>query len=205
MQSDKKELRNKLIELYKRLLLSSKSKENIMNLYVEYIKLMLEYENNLPVYNPFLEQFRSGNCYTYALDIKCPMLFQFLYYFFASNGMNLNVGFIGAVNHRSTISCYTGQDVLDGLYADLDFLKIKVYDSRIDKDPCYGGYKIFIFKDSLIKSTGDFHFVRRNVDGTLSHRIGYDGMVRRLKCLNDVDKKYELIRTLEIVKPKYNN
>jgi len=200
---NKAELREKLTLLYKKLLTVSKSREVIMDLYVEYLKLMLEYDDTLPVYKRFLEQFSSGNCYTYALDLKCPFLFQFLYYFCDSRGINFNVGFISAINHRSTISCYNSQDVLDGLYADLDFLKIKVYDSGINKEPIYGGYKIYVFKDTLIGSTGDFHFVRRNADGTLSHRNGYGGSIKKIKSLRGVDKKYELVRTLEIVKPNF--
>lgn len=60
-----------------------------------------------------------------------------------------------------------------------------------------------MYKSIYIKDDYDFHFVRVNADGTLCHRNGYDGMVRKLKCLKDVDKKYEFIRALEIIKPKY--
>ena len=94
-------------------------------------------------------------------------------------------------------------ELLDKFYADMDFLKIKVFNSRINAEPCHGGYKIFIFSDTIIKSTGDFHFVRRNADGTLSHRNGYGGNIKKIKSLRDVDKKYELVRTLEIVKPNF--
>ena len=207
MWDDNLELRNRLLNLYKRLLLAMKSEYEIMDLYIEYIKIMLEYDTILPTFKRFLKGQIFGNCYTYALDIKCPLMFQSLYtmrtLFSSYLGLNFNVGFISDVNNRTRTSVYDVQDLLDKFYADMDFLKIKVFDSRINAEPSYGGYKIFIFSDTIIKSTGDFHFVRRNADGTLSHRNGYGGNIKKIKSLRDVDKKYELVRTLEIVKPNF--
>lgn len=207
MKNDNLELRNRLLNLYKRLLLAIKSESEIMDLYIEYIKIMLEYDDKLPNFKRFPEGHMFGNCYTYALDIKCPLMLQSLYtmrtLFSSYLGLNFNVGFISDVNNRTRTSVYDVQDLLDKFYADMDFLKIKVFDSRINAEPSYGGYKIFIFSDTIIKSTGDFHFVRRNADGTLSHRNGYGGSIKKIKSLRDVDKKYELVRTLEIVKPSF--
>lgn len=205
MKSDKEELRSKLIDLYKKLLLKPKSKENIMNLYVEYLELINMYDYALPTFKYFQSGTMAGNCYTYALDLKCPIIFQELYWLFSlfKEELNLNVGFISAVNNRCTVSVTSEKELLENLYADLEFLKIRVFESGINKGPTHGGYKIYVYKDTLIHSNGDFHFVRRNYDGTLSHKNGYNGNIKRIKCLRDVDKKYELVRTLEIVKPNF--
>lgn len=207
MWDDNLELRNRLLNLYKRLLLAIKSEDKIIDLYVEYIKIMLEYDDRLPNFKRFPEGQMFGNCYTYALDIKCPFMFQSLYtmrtLFNPYLGLNFNVGFISDINNRTKTSVYGVEELLDKFYADMDFLKIKVFNSRINAEPCHGGYKIFIFSDTIIKSTGDFHFVRRNADGTLSHRNGYGGNIKKIKSLRDVVKKYELVRTLEIVKPNF--
>lgn len=198
------ELRRKMLELYKRLLSSFRSLEDIMDIYVEYLKLMVQFGDEIPIYRKYPGDVLSGNCYTYALDLKCPIIFQGLYSIrslFKENGVNLNVGFISAVQNKTTISCYSEKELLENLYADLDALKIKVFDSEINKAPSHDGYKIYVFKDTLIHSNGNFHFVRRNIDGSLSHRNGYDGGVKRIRCLKDVHSSFELVKTLEIVKP----
>ena len=58
-----------------------------------------------------------------------------------------------------------------------------------------------MYKSIYIKDDYDFHFVRVNADGTLSHRIGFNGIISPLSCLSDVRKMYKLIGAFEIVKP----
>ena len=120
MKNDNLELRNRLLNLYKRLLLAMKSEYEIMDLYIEYIKIMLEYDTILPTFKRFPKGQIFGNFYTYALDINCPLMFQSLFtmrtLFSSYLGLNFNVGFISDVNNRTRTSVYDVQDLLDKFY-----------------------------------------------------------------------------------------
>ena len=52
-------------------------------------------------------------------------------------------------------------------------------------------------------SFNDFHFLRQNSDGSWSHKVGYLNRLDKFDTLpNIVNGNYELIKVLEIVKPK---
>lgn len=191
----------KLLSIYRELLLKPVSSENVMNLYAEYLKLTTCLGTNQLQFIEIPKGFKYGNCYTYALDLKCPTLFYNTYYLFDKRGMNFDVGFISDVNNRSNVFSKNEKELLERLYTDCEFLKIRLYDSGINQVPRHEGYIVFIYKDKDIESTNDFHFVRQNYDGSLSHKNGYNGVIEQLGSVEDADKNFELIRALEIVKP----
>lgn len=63
------------------------------------------------------------------------------------------------------------------------------------------GLLFYMYKNIYIKHNYDFHFVRINVDGTLSNRNGFNDSITILDSLSYVSKMYELIGAFEIVKP----
>ena len=117
--------------------------------------------------------------------------------------------------YKGNINCYfyaldltlPSSDLLDYVYTDLDTLKIKAYDSGINIPLHHNGYKIAIFMENNKRS--DYHFVRQNIDGSWSSKIGYEECIVRsdnpIDYLNDniygIKTDYELVKTLELVKP----
>lgn len=183
-----------LLTIYKKLL-SCKTSEEVMNLYVEYLKIMV----NAPLCNDYFGN-KIGNCYTYALGFICPDLFNISSKILSGGPININVGFISS-DKKSTVRVKSEKEVLDNFYADCEELKIKVFNSKVNASFKHNGYKVFIFVPYDIKETGDFHFVRQNYNGELIHKNGYLGEVVRLNSLEEIDKDYQLVKTLELVRP----
>ena len=183
--------------------------EELRYLYQEYLKLIVRLQKNIPSYN-------NGkcnsykNCYFYALDLPVPNIYRLNYRLILDEIYCTDLGSISRPNdlYRLYIP-ETEKEVLEYLYSDLDTLKIKAYDSAINKLPKHNGYKIAIFMES--GSDHDYHFIRQNSDGSWSGKIGYEDcivrMINPLDYLNDniynEPTSYELIKTLEIVKPNF--
>ena len=181
-----------------------KSAEELMELYVEYLKLQVQISTNKPAFQICPEGFRYGNCYTYALDLKCPDVFwikskEFDWY----GSMGFDPGIV-TNKKRVCIRNLSEKMLFDSFYQDCEGLNLEVFDrDLLCPAPKCNGFIIYMYKSIYIKDDYDFHFVRVNADGTLSHRNGYGGSIKKIKSLRDVDKKYELVRTLEIVKPNF--
>lgn len=172
----------------------------VMELYIEYLKQMVKLSTNYPEFCKNPKEFKYGNCYTYALDFKCPNDFWLKYKSYDRWGMNFDVGFITTYN-KMGVKNNSEVMLLDNFYRDMEALNIKVIDSDINDLPKHNGYQIFMYKDLNIASNYDFHFVRLNSDMILSHRNGYNGFINALPNLSKVPPKYKLVKVFEIVKP----
>lgn len=169
----------------------------IRQLYVDYLKIIIRLGSNKPCFKENLDGFLYGNCYGYALGVKCPAVFVHKILEFDDYGIPFNPGFISDESH---LSCpQSSNELIDGFCKDMDCLNVEVYDC--DNSPSHGGYKIFIFADKEIKQNCNYHFVRQNDDGLLSHRLSEMGNVETLQDLNSLTSSFELVKSLEIVKP----
>ena len=198
----------KMMEIKQELLLiikSGKSKyfeEEINSLYIEYLKLYVQVSERIPKYNSLDLKFKGTrhNCYFYALDFAIPQVFDDA---MSSIGYNRLENSVGIISSGMPIWEINRTNLLDKFYADMDTLNIKVYNS--DKYSCniHDGYKVGIYIDDNSISN-DYHFVRENSNGNFSHKCGYFSRPELLTCLRDIirtDYYYELIKTVELVKP----
>lgn len=180
----------------------AKDDEEVMALYAEYLKLQVQLSTNHPVFQAQSEGFNYGNCYTYALDLKCPDIFwnrcKKINYF---DAMGFDVGLINAKKRVCIRNC-SEEMLINSFYSDCDSLKIDVYDiSWLDFVPEHNGYIILMYKNERIDTNYDYHFVRINSDGLLSHREGFNGDIFPLRKLSDVNDRYKFVKAFEIVKP----
>ena len=108
--------------------------------------------------------------------------------------LGLNIGYLS----KNLVFKGTPEKYLYGLAKDFEELNIDSYETSVDLPNCHNGYKIAFYL-----SFNDFHFLRQNSDGSWSHKVGYLNRIDKLDTLpKTVNGNYELIRTLEIVKPK---
>lgn len=182
--------------------------EEVMYMYVEYLKLQVKLSTNYLSFTLNPEGFNFGNCYSYALDLKCPDVFWFKVKeinikrrFYSS--LAWDVGFIAADKNTKLLPRNSSASMLiDNFYRDCEALGVVVYDGSLDDTfPKYNGTIIYMYQNKNIKSNHDFHFVRRNYDGVLSERFGYNGDINSLRNLGEVSRCYELVKVWEIVKP----
>lgn len=172
--------------------------EELMELYVEYLKRWVYFSTNHPIFEENPEGFKYGNCYTYAMGYRCPDIFREQAKVICQP-MDYDVGFWWINSVYLANDCATM--LVDNFYKDCDALNIEVFDSDVNTNPSHGGYNIFLFADEDIAFDYDFHFLRLNSEGVLSEKDGYDGEIRRLNSISDVASKYELVKVLEVVKP----
>ncbi len=181
--------------------------KEIRKLYREYLKLYVKLNRMIPEFDD--GKFKGNvNCYFYALDLPLPYVFKGLFEKITGIPFCTNLGEISGLEFFDyKFSNPTSSDLLDYVYTDLDTLKIKAYDSAINMSPKNNGYKIAIFME--VNKDYDYHFVRQNIDGSWSSKLGYKKcivkMYNPLDYLNDninhVRTSYEYIKTLELVKP----
>lgn len=167
------------------------SKIELMKLYRRYLYLSSRVSTNNPLYKNDKDNYKEGNCYCYALGFITPSIFNDIFARFDEKMIRHNIGFIS----DTFIDINSSSDLMFGFENDLSYLGIKYYNSNIESDNNHNGYKV-----SLYRGFDDFHFVRQNIDGSWSHKIGYEPIV--IKCTdprNVLD--YELLNTYEIVKP----
>lgn len=175
----------------------AKSKDEVVELYVKYLKYQVQLSTNYPKFNSNPKGFKYGNCYTYALDLKCPDIFWNKYKLFYEIGMDFDVGLVS--KRKLYVENSNERMLLDSFYKDCEALNILVFDSHLNDDLKHNGYKILMFKDWDIGYTYDYHFVRVNKDGVLSHMNGHNGNVEILQSLRF--RHYEFVKAFEIVKP----
>lgn len=56
-----------------------------------------------------------------------------------------------------------------GFETDMGYLRIKCFDSEVDRPNLHNGYKV-----SLYRGSKDFHFTKQNSDGSWSHKVDID-------------------------------
>ena len=188
-------------------LTKSLANQEIRRLYREYLKLYVKISRMIPEYDN--GKYKGNiNCYFYALDLTLPYVFKESFERITKHPFCTNLGEISALKFfRDNFANPTSSDLLDYVYTDLDTLKIKAYDSGINIPLHHNGYKIAIFVENNKRS--DYHFVRQNIDGSWSSKIGYEELIVKsdnpLDYLNDnlfeIKTNYEYIKTLELVKP----
>ena len=184
-----KEIYDKIYGLYNEISKIPMNSPKYYELYKEYIKLLLLVSSNNPSFNDDAKRYVNGNCYSYALDIFNPegisnVIMQ----------LGLNIGYLS----KNLVFKGTPEKYLYGLAKDFEELNIDSYETSVDLPNCHNGYKIAFYL-----SFNDFHFLRQNSDGSWSHKVGYLNRIDKLDTLpKTVNGNYELIRTLEIVKPK---
>lgn len=183
----------KLISFYNKVFTSNYMSElDLLKVYREflrdYIRLCKE--------NPSFESdskwklYTEGNCYCYALMLPTPKVFVRAYYSKSKHEFPHDVGFLSGKEHSDDIDiCY------DNLRSDLDFLGVDYYETNNDAYNSHGGYKI-----SFLKSIDDFHFLRQNIDGTWSHKRGYNSYIERTSFDAKILEDFKHVKTLEIVK-----
>lgn len=172
----------------------------ILNLYKKYLQLLLKYQEAIPCLENDIK-LKNVSCYLYALGLNIPTIFKNTYESLLPWQFGADPGEISG--YDAFIDGWTDTELLDRLYADLDTLEIKAYRSTVNAPNKHNGYKIACFLD---KDGKDFHFARQNQDGIWSQKIGFDNRIylsdNPKAFLDKIHKyKYELIRTLEIVKP----
>ena len=189
----KVDLQLKILKIYKNLILNRQiNRDDIINLYIEYLKLCMILGTNNPSFEDDIGKYDlNTNCYCYALGITFPKIFYKKYMKYSIEPFCHNLGF--ASRH---LFAATENEKLENFYRDLDVLNIKYYESGLNQDNFYGGYKI-----ALYLSRYDFHFLRQNVDGSWSEKRGYAGNVIKRDMIEPKYGSYKLKRVLEIVKP----
>lgn len=183
----------KLIEFYSKVFTSGYMSElDLLKMYREFLREYISISKE----NPSFEKdyrwnlYNEGNCYCYALMLPTPGAFIRAYYSKDKHEFPHDVGFLSGKEYSDDIDvCY------DNLRSDLDYLGIDYYDSDIDSSNKHNGYKI-----AFLKSINDFHFLRQNIDGTWSHKKGYDQIIERINPEDTLFDDFKLVKTLEIVK-----
>ena len=187
-------LKYELLKIYKEIYFNKNlGSEEIENLYIEYLKTMVCLTPKKPVYDDYSKKYEYINCYGYALGLTYPKIFHDRYEEIEMDDFSHNLGFIYGKRNYSNLPSFQ----LDALYNDLDALNIEYYDTEIDAKNTHGGYKITFYL-----AVDDFHFMRQNRDGSWSEKIGYTDEFYKNNDALPHYKKYELQKTLEIVKPR---
>lgn len=172
---------------------SSISEEEVIELYRRYLYLESRISTNSPSFKGDKEKYRCGNCYYYALGFTTPDVFSDVYGRFKKKMMTHNIGFISG----NTIDVSDPDDLMYGFEIDMGYLRIKCFDSEVDKPNQHNGYKV-----SLYRGFKDFHFTRQNSDGSWSHKLGYTSTIEKVEMLQErVLGRYDYVKTLEIAKP----
>lgn len=189
-----------ILKIYKELLISfvsGKLKPSyIEKLYIEYLKLYLEYNDVIPTSKYNEKKFSNSNCYGFALDIPTPNIFKKLYERIEIDDFLINPGFASFKRFA-----FTKSSTLENIFADFDSLGIKYFESSIQTPNTHNGYKIAI----LFRGDGyQVHFIRQNLNGTWSEKVGYSNLIRNFNNINEsyyIKLGYNLDMVYEIVKP----
>lgn len=186
-----KEIRNILD--YLRVNSESLTIDEIKKLYIRYLYLSTKVSTNNPKYKDFDMDYAGGNCYCYALGFLTPEEFNIPYHRIISKHMSHNIGFISG----NVTDIASKEEIVDNFLLDLDYLGIKHFETGVNDKNRHGGYKI-----SFFKSPHDFHFIRQNIDGVWSHKLGYTPTIEKIEMPQErVLGRYNYVKTLEIVKP----
>ena len=169
-----------------------------ISLYKRYLQLVVYLDSILPSYNTPV----NGNCYFYALNININKIFMLSYHKLMRSNLLTNLGL-----NKPRCYLYSASNILDYLYSDLEYLNIAYYNSDINMINKHNGYKIAIFRE--VNYQMDYHFIREDINGLWSHKLGYTNKYERnidlWALINNYNKdllQYEYLKTIEIVKPR---
>lgn len=184
---------SEMLKLYLRLKSNDKiSESEVLRIYREYLKLSMKMSFNIPSFIEDRDDYKSGNCYCYAIGFTTPRIIGEKYYESSNHTLRHDVGFISGIPYSNNRKC-----LIDSLESDLEKLGIDFYDCNPDSKNIHGGYKIALYRSFI-----DFHFLRENGDGSWSHKLGYGNKIERFDTLPlIVNRDYDFVKTLEIVKP----
>lgn len=156
-------------------------------LYKMYLQLLVKLSTNKPVFEENQKKYTNGNCYSYALGLSNP---DGVSNVIMQTGMN--IGYVGG----SLVTSNDPEKYLYGIQKDFETLEVDFYDSAIGEENKHGGYKIAFYV-----SPKDFHFIRQNIDGSWSHKVGYSKVIKMVNEPGETFEGYKRVKTLEIVKP----
>ena len=130
-------VRNEIFKIFRKLNDESLSLKgsDIYKLYRDYLKLSMKLSFNNPSFDMDKSCYPYGNCYSYALGLKCPEIFARMFDEKCIMFFPYNIGLMHTF--------FTSYDRCEfDLESDLDSLGIKHFDVDYE-DPCeHGGYKI---------------------------------------------------------------
>lgn len=166
----------------------------LLELYIKYIKLVKELQSPIPSIRSDYKYYMNDkivNCYGYALRLDLPEYFAKSFDRELGDDFDFYPGCFSGIH-----DILTEEDLLKGLYGDLDVLGIK-YNECIDSSHLY---KIALYyQKSILIDDGlrDFHFWRLNNNGIWSCKEGYSGrVIKNIKPTCNMG--YSLIKKLDI-------
>ena len=179
----------KILNVYRKLLVGYKlgklSGNDVLRLYIDYLKEYIKLGTNKPTYLGDINNYRGCNCYCYAIGMNCPSVFSFIYDDIEIENLIHQAGFLNLRGYTNK-----KEEIIKNIYDGFKVLGIEAYDSSIDQEIKHNGYKIAI-------------------DGSWSEKLGYSDDIIKIKspydtrvgCYNNTTKDYKLDRVIEIVKP----
>lgn len=173
--------------------------EKFIALYSEYLKILVQIQNPIPdVKDDNL--LYSGCCYLYAMAFLIPKKFEEKFQQIFRSFFPVDVGDISGCDLSDPIA--DTNSLLERLYSDLDYLKIKWYESDINKPIVHNGYKIAVFFENGYEDP-DYHFMRQTKSGIWHHQGGYfeTPLETTTPIQDNKNDGYEYVKTIEIVKP----
>ena len=189
-----------ILKIYKDLVIKFVSKRlapsYIRRIYIEYLKLYLASNAIIPSSQYNKNKFTNSNCYGFALDIPTPNIFKSLYEKIEIDDFVMNPGFASFEPFS-----FKKINTLKNILADFDSLNIKYFESSLEIPNLHNGYKIAILFNGDSYKT---HFIRQNLDGTWSEKVGYSNMIRNFTNIDEsyyIKLGYTLEKVYEIVKP----
>ena len=194
----------KILNVYRKLLvgyrLGKLSGNDVLRLYIDYLKEYIKLGTNKPTYLGDINNYRGCNCYCYAIGMNCPSVFSLIYDDIEIEDLIHQAGFLSLRGYTRN-----KEEIIKNIYDGFDVLGIEAYDSSVDEEIKHNGYKI-----ALYIANYDFHMARENVDGSWSEKLGYSDRIIKIKNPYDsrvgcdrssTTKDYKLDRVIEIVKP----
>ncbi len=166
----------------------------LMELYIKYLKIRQSMMNKIPSirndYKYYVNDIGS-NCYAYAFRFDLPLYFATSFDRELGDAFDFYPGCFCGIHN-----IYTSEDLLNGLYGDLDILGIK-YSDKLDDNHLY---KVAVFFESEflgINNIPDFHFWRLNGNGMWSCKNGYSTNIEKSDKPRS-GMSYRLIKVLDI-------
>lgn len=123
------------------------------------------------------------NCYAYALNSLYP-----------EKSSSNTLYYVGAFSGYKFNQYCTSEELLERLFADFDFLGLKIGESTFDAVIPKDSYKI-----CFLSSEDDFHFFRYDKQGFWSHKSGWSSLPTNKYCgqiitnPNIARKNYDII------------
>ena len=204
------DLKTKLLFLKNEILkINNDSKSSLLKmqeLYREYLKLAVRLQPKIPKNNNAYYS-TSSNCYTCALDLPMPYFLEehLMKNPHLKNFLTIqNVGMISGYRKNIKYGITSEKEFLECLYSDLEYLKFKYYETDVLDNPSHRGYKIGIYYDAKITGgLANYHFVRQNLDGSWSSKMGTSNELHFSEDINDFKRYYQNRVNLDLSKTEF--